>query len=112
MRIKFLANLLFFSFVPKQINFREELLSKVDSIFAQYLKGKRENSYVTVEPLYPPVIIDNTIRGLWRLENGFMGGPFVVKYYFKGDKVVVAVGLIFAPNKSKRTFIKTLEAIL
>jgi len=107
-----IKNLLFFLFVPKQINFQEELLIKVDSIFAQYLKGERENSYVTIEPLYPPVIIDNTIRGLWRLENGFMGGPFLVKYYFKGDKIVVAVGVIFAPNKSKRTFIKTLEAIL
>ena len=107
-----IKNLLFFSFIPKKINFQEELLAKVDSIFAQYLKGEKENSYVAIEQLYSPVIIDNTIRGLWRLENGFMGGPFLVKYYFKGDKVVVAVGVIFAPNKSKRTFIKTLEAIL
>jgi hypothetical protein len=41
-----------------------------------------------------------------------MGGPFLIKTYFIDKKVVVTVGLIFAPNDRKRNYIRTLEAIL
>ena len=41
-----------------------------------------------------------------------MGGPFFIKTYFNNKKVVVTVGLIFAPNDRKRKYIKTFEAIL
>jgi hypothetical protein len=41
-----------------------------------------------------------------------MGGPFLIKTYFIDDKIVVNVGLIFAPQSRKRSYIKELEAIL
>jgi hypothetical protein len=52
-------------------------------------------------------------RGLWRLENDFMGGPFV-NYTFvneKNNKVVTIDGYVFAPNKPKRDLLIQLEAI-
>ena len=85
---------------------------KTDSIFAKYLLGEKEGSYARIEPGYPPCYFENTYRGLWKLEHGFMGGPFLIKTYFVKNKIVVNVGLVFAPQSRKRKYIKEFEAIL
>ena len=107
-----IKNILSFSFTPYSINLQEEVLQKTDSVFAKYLEGEKIGSFVRIEPQYPPYYNDNIYRGLWKLEKGFMGGPFLIKTYFIENKVVVNVGLIFAPQRRKRNFIKELEAIL
>ena len=91
---------------------QKEVLQKTDSIFAQYLIGGKQGTYVKIEPACPPYYFENTYRGLWKLENGFMGGPFLIKTYFVEGKIVVNVGLVFAPQSRKRKYIKELEAIL
>lgn len=107
-----IKNMLSFSFTPYSTNLQEEVLQKTDSVFAKYLEGEKIGSFVRIEPQYPPYYNDNIYRGLWKLEKGFMGGPFLIKTYFIENKVVVNVGLIFAPQSRKRNFIKELEAIL
>lgn len=107
-----IKNILSFSFTPYSSNLHEEVLQKTDSVFAKYLEGEKIGSFVRIEPQYPPYYFDNIYRGLWKLEKGFMGGPFLIKTYFIENKVVVNVGLIFAPQSRKRNFIKELEAIL
>jgi len=107
-----IKNILTFSFIPKTTNLQAEVLQNTDNIFAKYLKGEREGSFVQIEPSYPPYYNDNIYRGLWKLDYGFMGGPFLIKTYFIDDKIVVNVGLIFAPQSRKRSYIKELEAIL
>ena len=67
---------------------------------------KNKINFVRIESQYPPYYNDNIYRGLWKLEKGFMGGPFLIKTYFIENKVVVNVGLIFAPQSRKRNFIK------
>ena len=107
-----IKNILTFSFIPKTTNLQSEVLQNTDNIFAKYLKGERKGSFVKIESSYPPYYNDNKYRGLWKLEYGFMGGPFLIKTYFINDKIVVNVGLIFAPQSRKRSYIKELEAIL
>ena len=41
-----------------------------------------------------------------------MGGPFIIKTYSKNNKIVVNIGMVFAPQNSKRKYIKEFEAIL
>ena len=107
-----IKHLFVFSFAPKEINFQQEVLQKTDSIFTKYLLGAKQGQHVKIEDMFSPVYSENTYRGLWKLEGGFMGGPFLIKTYFINKKVVVTVGLIFAPNDRKRNYIRTLEAIL
>ena len=107
-----IKQLLVFSFAPETINIQQEVLQKTDSIFAQYLKGAKQGQHVKIETEFPPYFSNNTYKGLWKLEQGFMGGPFLAKTYFENDKIVVAVGLVFDPNSRKRKHLKTLEAIL
>ena len=107
-----IKHLIIYSFRPSSINLQNEVLSKTDSIFSKYLLGAPKGSYVKIEPLYPPFYNNDLYRGLWKLENGFMGGPFLIKTYFIEERIVVAVGVIFAPHSKKRNYIKVLEAIL
>ena len=107
-----IKQILIFSFKPKTTNISFEVLSKLDSVYTTFLNGAKKNSYVTIEPNYPPHYSKNIYRGLWRLENGFMGGPFLAKTYFVNDKVVISTGVVFAPQSAKRRHIKEFEAIL
>ena len=54
------------------------------------------------------------LRGLWKLENGFMGGPFIsiTTLDESRNRVVTAEGFVFAPGKAKRNYLRELEAIL
>ena len=107
-----IKHLFVFSFEQKEFNLQKEVLHKTDSIFTKYLLGARKGQYVRIEKMFPPIYSKNTYRGLWKLDGGFMGGPFLIKNYFSNKMVVVTVGLIFAPNDRKRKHIKMLEAIL
>lgn len=107
-----IKNIFTFSFIPKTSNLQVEVLHKTDSMFAKYFIGEKPGSYVRIEPEYPPYYFENTYRGLWKLENGFMGGPFFIKTYIGNNKIVVNVGLVFAPQGRKRKYIKEFEAIL
>ena len=107
-----IKNIFVFSFIPQSLNLQKEVLFKVDSLFAKHLLGSRNGTFVCIEKDYPPYYFQNTYRGLWKLQNGFMGGPFLIKNYFKGEKVVVSIGLVFAPQSKKRIHIKEFEAIL
>ena len=107
-----IKHLFVFSFEPKEINLQQEVLQKTDSIFTKYLLGAKQGQHVKIENRFSPIYSENTYRGLWKLNGGFMGGPFLIKTYFIDKKVVVTVGLIFAPNNRKRKYIKTFEAIL
>ena len=94
--------ILTYSFKPDSDSLELEVMLKTDSIFSKYLKGEKENQFVRIEPNYTPVIIDNTVRGAWRLENDFIGGFFILKFYKVKDKVSVSAGVVFSPQTEKK----------
>lgn len=53
-------------------------------------------------------------RGLWRVENDFMGGPFVNLAILDllQNRVVVLDGYVYAPGKDKRNFLRQVEAMI
>jgi hypothetical protein len=98
------------------------IVSFRNTMTEEFVPGPSEGSYMLVAEEYSP-IYSNPVdfngrfaietRGLWRLENDFMGGPFV-NYTFvnqKNNKVVTIDGYVFAPNKPKRDLLIQLEAI-
>lgn len=98
------------------------LLEKREEFSKQYVVGPRENSYMKTSPYYPPLVYDINmngkkvveIRGLWELENGFMGGPFVSHSIFdeSRSRMVTVEGYLYYPNQKKRVKMRQLEAIL
>ena len=107
-----IKNILIYSFMPKTSNWKTEVLIKTDSIFSIYLKGHNAESFAVIEYEYPPYFSDKIVRGLWRLNRGFMGGSFLIKTRFIDDRIVVNTGVLFAPQSRKRKYIKEFEAIL
>ena len=107
-----IKHLLIFSISNSSTNLVDSIFRQTDKLFELNLKGSRSDSYVKIEPNYSPILDKGSYRLLWKLNNGFMGGPALIKPYFINDKVVVVASVIFAPDSSKRKYIKEIEAIL
>lgn len=95
--------------------------------FVKKIPGPSTGSYMTTVyafedmDLFPEgedVSIDGNygrlIRGLWRMENDFMGGPFISlsTYDEKNNRIITVEGEVFAPKFDKREYLREMEAIL
>lgn len=88
----------------------------------QYIPGELPGSYMSTDTIMRPVsyivpFADDKateVRGLWRTEGDFMGGPFL-SYTFhdkKTNKVVTLEGYVYYPSNDKRDLVMQIEAIL
>lgn len=100
----------------------ENLLQKRNSLLQRNIPGPIKNSYMTTEMAVSVVFSEflmkdkyyAELRGLWRVENDFMGGPFVSLSTLdeKRNRVITVEGYVYAPNTSKRNLLRQVEAIL
>jgi hypothetical protein len=98
------------------------LIEQRNIMTKKYVHGPREDSYMTLSKMYKPIAFELEIdgqevvelRGLWELENGFMGGPFISHsiYDAKRGRIVTVDGYIYYPNQKKRIKLKQIEAIV
>lgn len=102
---------------------KEYLLNKRDSILNKNVPGPSEGSFMTTEHQFPPVYkkavvngIDMVeLRGLWKVQNDMMGGPFILRAHHdkKNNKVIVTDGFVYSPEKpDKRDKIRQMEALM
>ncbi len=87
-----------------------------------YMSSNSENSYMSTDSTLGFIesktvdgnIITYETSGLWRMENDFMGGPFITRYIIDQDnnRVIFLDGFMYAPgeNKKKR-YMRQVEAI-
>lgn len=89
----------------------------------EHLPGPQEGSYMSIDTVnFKPQSRELTfkggyaveMRGLWRMENHFMGGPFVSLSVLDpdGDNIIHAFGYVFAPNFNKREYLREVEAMI
>ncbi|MDX1438454.1 MAG: DUF4837 family protein [Rubricoccaceae bacterium] len=94
-----------------------------DAALEQFVRGEYDSSFVEIDRIRPvssePVVINGRdavqYRGLWRMTEEFMGGPFV-RYVFVDEsqqRMYIFFGMIFAPQHrfrgQKREFLRQLE---
>ena len=106
---------------PEDLNIAN-IIEKRNSFTKTYTKGPRDGSYMIIASMFEPIAYDVKnnnmdvveLRGLWDLENGFMGGPFVSHsvYDAKQGRIVTVDGYVYHPNKKKRVKMRQLEAII
>ena len=100
-----------------------DLIARRDSILRVNVPGKREGSYMyTAQGLAEPTMrwIKSgnrsfvEVRGLWELQNDFMGGPFVLHAHMdpRMNRVVVVEGFVYAPKYDKRNYVRNVESII
>ena len=97
-------------------------LSVRDSIMKANVSGPTEGSYMSTEKSIDQAAsftrlngnYANEMRGLWRVENDFMGGPYISLAVLDAAKqrVVVAFGYVYAPSKDKRNLLRQVEAMV
>ncbi|MEX2456269.1 MAG: DUF4837 family protein [Balneolaceae bacterium] len=95
-----------------------------DSLMEIYIRGERDESYVTTE--YSPsreiltkeMELDSRLKGFetmgtWRMTNDFMGGPFVNFTYYdpETERLFMVEYGQFAPSVSKRRFVRQFQTM-
>ncbi len=98
------------------------LIQKRDSILKEHIDGALEGSYMTTEHQLPPVFnIFNfkknyaaLMRGLWRVENDFMGGPYINMTVLdaSNNRVIMIDGYVYSPRFAKRNYLRQVEAMM
>ena len=98
------------------------LLDRRDELTKQHVQGPTEGSYMQVErgmiSSYEEILFNGEfaaeIRGLWRMENDFMGGPFYsLTFYDRPNRRLVTVeGYAYAPYFDKRQYMREVEGIV
>lgn len=94
-----------------------------DSVMGLNITGSDSTQYMetnknVILPEYKALNIGGRyvgeLRGMWRMKNGLMAGPFVCHMRLDelNKRVVFAEGFCYAPNESKRMLIRNLEAVL
>lgn len=106
---------------PEDLNI-DNIIKKRNNFTKTYVKGPRDGSYMVIASMFEPIAYDVKnnnmdvveLRGLWDLENGFMGGPFVSHsvYDAKRGRIVTVDGYVYHPNQKKRVKMRQLEAII
>lgn len=100
-----------------------DLIALRNYVAEKYVPGPNENSYMTTESRLPIICNQLTndvldaieVRGLWKVEGFFMGGPFV-NYFIKdkeNNKLIMIEGFVYAPKKQNKSyFVRQVESIL
>ncbi|HUW91825.1 MAG TPA: DUF4837 family protein [Bacteroidales bacterium] len=99
-----------------------DLANMTEKITSAEVRGPDGGSFMVIEKKVPAVCRsftrDNTqyieMRGLWTLEGGFMGGPFISYAWIDtvALKTVVVTGFVYAPKSDKRELLRQVEALM
>lgn len=111
-----------YPFVSDSAFMTEYQMNVRDHFLKSFVPGPAEGSYMTTErqiEQFTNIIRHNgnyaaEMRGLWKLVNDFMGGPYISlsELDLANQRVITAYGYIYAPSKNKRNYIRQLEAML
>ena len=98
------------------------LITIRDSILKSNVPGPTTGSYMSTEKRFEQVHnyfehngnYASEMRGLWRLENDFMGGPYIslAELDASNQRIIVAFGYVYAPSKDKRNLLRQVEAMI
>lgn len=90
----------------------------------QHVPGSVHESYMSLDEEYlvpKPKAINGfateyaiELRGLWDVENDFMGGPYVSYTFADKDReyIMTVFGYVYHPNNEKRNLLRQVESIL
>lgn len=114
--------LYWFPYDSEDIFTADYLIRKRDEILKKYIPGPTDGSFMTTEKRIDPAfnIFEHNgnyaaeMRGLWKVENDFMGGPYILiaELDASRQRVLVADGYVYAPQKDKRNLLRQVETII
>lgn len=106
---------------PEQLT-PDYLKDKLHDLWQANVPGMRENSYMTFNKVIDPgfrnieykgqTMVE--MRGLWEVENDYMGGPFVCHIFPDRDRqnIIILNAFVYAPKYDKRKYLRQVESII
>ena len=101
---------------------KENLIAKRNEMLKQTVPGQLENTCMPTYHLQEPGLrwINYhkrnfvEIRGLWEVENDFMGGPFISHFFLDkdGQNIIGLEAFVYAPRYPKRNYLRQVESII
>ena len=102
---------------------KEYLINYRNFIGNKYVPGPRKNSYMSTETEMPVEYFAGQdslqhyyaiVKGLWKVENDFMGGPFISYSFLNkaATKLITVEAFVYNPKKDKRKYMMQLEAVI
>lgn len=104
---------------------QQGLILARNQVTQQFVRGTEEDAYAVVEDRYTdvPLSFEKTqindqqayvLKGLWRMKNDFMGGPF--RLYAipdqANDRIIFIDGFVYAAGEDKKPLMKRVEAVM
>jgi hypothetical protein len=104
---------------------RESIIKFRNQFGKEYITSTAENTYMSTDlvSLKNPIYYKETAingnyaleaRGIWKMENGFMGGAFIsyLVYHEASQSLIFMDGFVFAPEEPKRKYIQRLQVAM
>lgn len=100
----------------------KSLIENNKRVINENIPGMFENTYMTHSKYVSPTVEYlqynkrpfAEIRGLWEVENDYMGGPFITHVFYSQDgKYMIGVeGFVYAPKFDKIQYMREIEAVV
>lgn len=100
----------------------EHIKQTLYDLWQANVPGMRENSYMTfnklIEPGFKNISYNGQtmieVRGLWEVENDYMGGPFVCHIFpdRQRQNLIILNAFLYAPKYDKRKYLRQVESII
>tara|TARA_B100000497_G_scaffold127865_1_gene171437 strand:- start:1211 stop:2287 length:1077 start_codon:yes stop_codon:yes gene_type:complete len=100
---------------------KEHMKALKDDIGRKHISSIENNTYMRVNDKDLPILEYNKdfnglyakeYRGIWEMENDFMGGPYHTWMVVNGDELIYVDGFVWSPGKRKREMLQQLEKIV
>jgi len=103
--------------------FTKESIKAVRDEIGKFVSTEAPNTYMQINDVDLPMLLDVVgtekvykvkVRGIWEIENDFMGGPFIgyLIHNPETNELLYIDGFIHAPSTTKRDYIQELDLIL
>lgn len=99
------------------------ILDEVNEKLKQFIPGPLDSTWMALDMVTPMMAANYQyagkhyawlIKGLWQVENDYMGGPFVLNVVLdqKNNRVLYMMGYVYAPDGKKRNLLRQVESIV
>ena len=100
----------------------EKIIAHRNEVMKENVPGMFDGTYMTTSEFFQPTVeyikyrgrdLAQT-RGMWEVQNDFMGGPFVSHSFYSrdGSEIFVAEAFVYAPRFDKRQYLRQVESLL
>ena len=100
----------------------DKIIAHRNEILQENVPGMVDGSYMTTSEYFAPTLEYikykgrevAQVRGMWEVQNDFMGGPFVSHSFYSADgkEILVVEAWVYAPQFDKRQYLRQVESVL